>query len=99
MNDFLKILLFLQVLAHENAVRVLDFANDDNAMKASDTVDVTQRIEHKVLIVFHIVGIYLNLEVVIASRVVTFRDLVYSLNDVHKLLDELVGVLFKSDVA
>ena len=78
---------------------ILDFSYHDDAVKATDAVDVTQGVEHEVLIVLHVVGIYLDLEVIVASGVVAFRNLVYLLHGVHKLLYQVVGVLLQSDVA
>jgi len=80
-------------------MRVLDFADDDDAVEASDAVDVTQGVEHEVLVVLHIVGIDLDLEVVVTSGVVTFCYLVDALHSIHELLDEVVGVLLQADVA
>ena len=81
------------MFAHWYAVRVFYFANDDNAVEATYTVDVAQSVEHEVLIVLHVVCIYFYLEVVVASGIVTFRYLVYLLHCVHKLLYKVVGVL------
>ena len=80
-------------------MRILDFANHDDAVEASDAVDVSQGVEHEILIILHVAGIHLDLEIVIACGVVAFRDLVYLLHGVHKLLYQVVGVLFQSDVA
>ena len=87
------------MLINRYAVRILDFADDDDTVKASDAVDVAQGIEHEVLVVLHVVSVYLDLEVVIAGGVVAFRYLVYLLHGVHELLDEVVGVLLQADVA
>ena len=50
-------------------MRILDFANYDDAVKASDAVDISQGVEHEVLIILHIPGIHLDLEVVIGELV------------------------------
>lgn len=68
-------------------------------MQATYAVDVAKCVEHEVLIILHVVGIDFYLKVVVASGVVAFRYLVYLLHRVHKLLDEVVGVLLQSDVA
>ena len=78
---------------------ILDFADDDDAVQATDAVDVAQGIEHEVLVVLHVVGINLDLEIVVTRGVVTFRYLVYLLYGVHELLYQVVGVLLQSDVA
>ena len=57
-------------------MRILDFTYHDDAVQTSDAVDVSQGVEHKVLIGFHVAGIYLDLEVVIAGGVVALRYLV-----------------------
>ena len=79
-------------------MRVFNFANDDDAVQTSYTVDVAEGVEHEVLIVFHVVCIYFDLEVVIACGVVAFCYLVNVLHGVHELLYQVVGVLFQSDV-
>ena len=80
-------------------MRILDFANYDDAVKASDAVDISQGVEHEVLIILHIPGIHLDLEVVIAGGVVAFRYLVDGLHGVHELLNQIMGVLLQSDIA
>ena len=80
-------------------MRILDFSNHDDAVQTSDAVDVSQGVEHKVLIGFHIPGIYLDLEIVITGGVVAFRYLVYVLHGVHELLYQVVSVLLQSDIA
>ena len=51
-------------------MRILDFSNHDDAVQTSYAVDVSQGVEHEVLIGFHIAGIYLDQEVIIAGGVV-----------------------------
>ena len=80
-------------------MRILDFTYHDDAVQTSYAVDVSQRVEHKVLIGFHVAGIYLNLEVIIASGVVALRYLVDGLHGIHELLNQVVGMLFQSDIA
>ena len=80
-------------------MRVFDFANDDDTVQATDAVDVAKGVEHEVLVVLHVVGIHLDLKVVVAGGVVALRNLVDGLHGVHELLDEVVGVLFQSDIA
>ena len=80
-------------------MRILDFANHDDAVKTSDAVDISQGIEHEVLIILHVSGIHLDLEVVIAGGVVAFRYLVDGLHGIHELLNQVVGVLLQSDIA
>ena len=86
--------LFDKAPIHRDAVGILDFSYHDDAVKATDAVDVAQGVEHEVLVVLHVVGIHLDLEIVIASGVVAFRNLVYLLHGVHKLLYQVVGVRF-----
>lgn len=69
--------LFDKAPIHRDAVGILDFSYHDDAVKATDAVDVAQGVEHEVLVVLHVVGIHLDLEIVIASGVVAFRNLVY----------------------
>jgi len=80
-------------------MRILDFSNHDDAVQTSDAVDVSQGVEHEVLIGFHIPGIYLDLEVIIAGGVVAFRYLVDGLHGIHELLNQIVGVLLEPDIA
>ena len=90
---------FGEASAYGDVMRILDFADDDDAVEASDAVNVAQGVEHEVLVVLHIVGIDFDLKVVVASGVVAFRNLVDALHGIHELLDEVVGVLLQSDVA
>lgn len=80
-------------------MRILDFSNHDDAVQTSYAVDVSQRVEHKVLIGFHIAGIYLDLEIVITGGVVALRYLVDGLHGIHELLNQIVGVLLEPDIA
>ena len=80
-------------------MRILDFSNHDDAVQTSYAVDVSQGVEHKVLIGFHIPGIYLDLEIVIAGGVVALRYLVDGLHGIHELLNQVVGMLFQTDIA
>ena len=79
-------------------MRILDFSYHDDAVQTSDAVDVSQRVEHKVLIGFHVAGIYLDLEVIIAGGVVALRYLVDGLHGIHELLNQIMGVLLESDI-
>ena len=54
-------------------MRILDFTYHDDAVQTSYAVDVSQGVEHEVLIGFHIPGIYLNLEVIISGGVVNLE--------------------------
>ena len=80
-------------------MRILDFSNHDDAVQTSNAVDVSQGVEHEVLISFHIPGIYLDLEIVITGGVVAFRYLVDGLHGIHELLNQIVGVLLEPDIA
>ena len=80
-------------------MRILDFTYHDDAVQTSDAVDVSQGVEHKVLIGFHVAGIYLDLEVIIAGGVVALRYLVDGLHGIHELLNQIVGVLLEPDIA
>ena len=80
-------------------MRILDFTYHDDAVQTSDAVDVSQGVEHEVLIGFHVAGIYLDLEVIIAGGVVAFRYLVDGLHGIHELLNQIVGVLLEPDIA
>ena len=74
-------------------MRILDFTYHDDAVQTSYAVDVSQRVEHKVLIGFHVAGIYLDLEVIITGGVVAFRYLVDGLHGIHELLNQIVSML------
>ena len=80
-------------------MRVLDFPNDDDTVQTTDTVDVAEGVKHEVLVVFHVVGIDFDLEVVVARGIIALGYLVDGLHGVHELLDEIVGVLLQTDVA
>lgn len=77
-----------------NAMRVFDFANYNNTMQTTNTINVAQCIEHKVLIVFHIFGINLDLKIIVACSIVTFCYLVNALHRIHKLLYQVMSMLF-----
>ena len=79
-------------------MRILDFTNHDDTVQASDAFDISQRVEHEVLIGFHIAGIYLDLEVIIAGGVVALRYLVDGLHGIHELLNQIMGVLLEPDI-
>ena len=57
-------------------MRILDFSNYDDAMETSDAVDISQGVEHEILVVLHVPCIHLDLEIVITGGVVAFRYLV-----------------------
>lgn len=80
-------------------MRILDFTYHDDAVQTSYAVDVSQRVEHKVLIGFHVAGIYLDQEVVITGGVVAFRYLVDGLHGIHELLNQIVSMLLEPDIA
>lgn len=80
-------------------MRILDFTYHDDAVQTSYAVDVSQGVEHEVLIGFHVAGIYLDLEVIIAGGVVALRYLVDGLHGIHELLNQIVGVLLEPDIA
>lgn len=80
-------------------MRILDFSNHDDAVQTSYAVDVSQRVEHEVLIGFHVAGIYLDLEIVITGGVVALRYLVDGLHGIHELLNQIMGMLLEPDIA
>ena len=80
-------------------MRILDFSNHDDAVQTSDAVDVSQGVEHEILIILHVAGIHLNLEIVITGGIVALRYLVDGLHGIHELLNQIVGVLLQSDIA
>ena len=80
-------------------MRILDFTYHDDAVQTSYAVDVSQRVEQKVLIGFPVAGIYLDLEVVITGGVVAFRYLVDGLHGIHELLNQIVSMLLEPDIA
>ena len=73
---------------------VLCLVDDKDTMKATNTINLTQRIEHELLITLHVVCINLNKKVIVTAGVITFSYLINILYDVHKLLDEVLCVLF-----
>ncbi len=80
-------------------MRILDFANYDDAVKTAYAVNVAQGVEHEVLIVLHVRCIHLDLKIIVAGGVVAFRYLVYVLHGIHELLNQVVSVLLQSDIA
>ena len=80
-------------------MRILDFTYHDDAVQTSYAVDVSQGVEHEVLIGFHVAGIYLDLEVIITGGVVAFRYLVDGLHGIHELLNQVMGMLLEPDIA
>lgn len=80
-------------------MRILDFSYHDDAVQTSYAVDVSQGVEHEVLIGFHIPGIYLDLEIVITGGVVALRYLVDGLHGIHELLNQVMGMLLEPDIA
>ena len=80
-------------------MRILDFSNHDDAVQTSYAVDVSQGVEHEVLIGFHVAGIYLDLEVIITGGVVALRYLVDGLHGIHELLNQVMGMLLEPDIA
>ena len=80
-------------------MRILDFSNHDDAVQTSDAVDVSQGVEHEILIILHVAGIHLDLEIVITGSVVAFRYLVDGLHGIHELLNQVMGMLLQSDIA
>ena len=80
-------------------MRVLYLAYHDNTVQATDAIDISKSVEHEVLIGFHISGIYLDLEIVIAGGVVAFRNLVDGLHGIHELLNQVMGMLLEPDIA
>ena len=80
-------------------MRILDFANHDDAVKASDAVDISQGVEHEILVVLHVPCIHLDLEIVITGGIVALRYLVDGLHGIHELLNQVMGVLLEPDIA
>ena len=66
-------------------MRILDFSNHDDAVQTSYAVDVSQGVEHKVLIGFHIPGIYLDLEIVLTRGVVALGYMIDGLHENNEL--------------
>ena len=87
------------MLVYWDAVGVLYLADDDDTVEATYAVDVSESVEHKVLVFLHVVGIYFYLKVKVARCIVAFCYLVDVLHSVHKLLYEIVGMLFQPYVA
>lgn len=86
-------------LAYGHTMRVFGLVDDEDAVEATYALYAAERVLHELLIVFHIFGVDLDEEVVVAAGVETLCDLVDALHGVHKLLDEFFGVLLKFDVA
>ena len=77
---------------------VLCFVNDEDAMQTSYTINRTKRVEHELLIAFHVSRIDFNKEIVVTTGVITLCDFFKILHNVHKLLYEFLRMLFKSDI-
>lgn len=80
-------------------VRVLNLADDDDTVEATDAVDVAKSVQHKVLIGLHIAGVDLYLEIEVARGIVALGNLLDILDRIHKLLDKVVRMLLEPDVA
>jgi hypothetical protein len=74
-------------------VRVFDLADDEDAVQASDAVDVAQGVEHELLVSLHVACKDLDLEIEVAAGVVELGNLLMPCTVSIKLLNELVGVL------
>ena len=75
------------------------FADDKNAVQATDTVNAPKFVEHKILIVRHIADKNLDHKVEIARSVVTFRDFVDVAHRFHEFFAQTPAVLLEFDVA
>lgn len=60
----------LQAFGNGDAMGILDLTDDDDAVETADAVDVAKGVEHKVLIILHVAGIDLYLEIIITGSVV-----------------------------
>ena len=87
------------LLRYRHAMRVLGLVDDEDAVQASDAVDLAQGVEHELLVALHILCIHLDEEVVIAAGVIALRNLVNALHHVHEFLDQPLRVLLQPDVA
>lgn len=85
-------------LGYGHASGALRLVYHEDTMEATDTLYLTQRVEHKLLVGFHVAGIYLDEKVKITTGIVTFGNLIDGLHGIHKLLNEVLGVLFEPDV-
>ena len=78
---------------------VLNLSDNDNAVQAPNTTNISKRIEHEILVVFHVSCVNFNKEIIVAGGVIAFSDLIDRLHCIHKLLYKIVGMLLKSDIA
>ena len=77
---------------------VLCFVNNEDTMQTSYTINRTKRVEHELLIAFHVTRIDFNKEIVVTTGVITLCYFLKILHNVHKLLYEFLRVLFQSDI-
>jgi len=86
-------------IGHGHTPCAFGLIDDKDAVQTSHTRDGAERVEHELLVGFHVTCVHLNQEVEVTARVVAFRDFVDMLYGIHELLDQLLCVLFQSDVA
>ena len=67
-------------------------------MQTSYTINCTKRVEHELLIAFHVTRIDFNKEIIVATGVITFCDFLNTLHYIHEFLYEFLRVLFESDI-
>ena len=58
-----------------DAVVLFDFAHDEGGFDGGEALDLTQFVEHELLVLLHVGGAHLQQVVVVARRVVALRDL------------------------
>ncbi len=77
--DHFETLFRLSVSCHRYAVRFLYFAYDDDAVQAAYAVNVSQGVEHEVLIIFHVARIYPDTEELISDLAAAYRQVIAEL--------------------
>ncbi len=63
---------------------ILSFVNNEDTMQTSYTINRTKRVEHELLIAFHVMRIDFNKEIVVTTGVIT---LCYFLKNSYKSLE------------
>lgn len=80
-----RYLLIYHTPVHGYVMRVLNLAYHNYTVQTAYAINISKSIEHKVLIVLHIMGINFNKKVVVASSIIALCYLINSLYNVFRL--------------
>lgn len=80
-----RYLLIYQTPVHGYVMRVLNLAYHNYTVQTAYAINISKSIEHKILIVLHIMGINFNKKVVVASSIIALCYLINSLHNVFRL--------------